>query len=105
MRGSYKKIQNNEKPSYKLSDEQIQRLNDAGFAWVSPDYKPISFDTRINDLEAFIARNGHCNVSQRGEDSSLGTWCCAMRGSYKKENPKQREAKLLSDEQIDSALE
>ena len=33
MRGSYKTIQNKEKPSYKLSDEQIQRLNDAGFAW------------------------------------------------------------------------
>jgi hypothetical protein len=47
-----RKIQNNEKPSYKLSDEQIQRLNDAGFAWVSPDYKPISLtrDSMISRL-------------------------------------------------------
>ena len=30
---SYKKIQNNQMPSMKLSDEQIQRLNDAGFRW------------------------------------------------------------------------
>ena len=33
MRVSYKKIQNNQKPNMKLSDEQIQRLNDAGFKW------------------------------------------------------------------------
>jgi hypothetical protein len=31
LRGSYKKIQNNQKPNNKLSDEQIQRLNDVGF--------------------------------------------------------------------------
>jgi hypothetical protein len=31
LRVSYKKIQNNQKPKIKLSDEQIQRLNDAGF--------------------------------------------------------------------------
>ena len=30
---SYKKMQNNQKPKIKLSDEQIQRLNDAGFKW------------------------------------------------------------------------
>ena len=33
VRGSYKKIQNNQNPKMKLSDEQIQRLNDAGFKW------------------------------------------------------------------------
>ena len=33
LRGSYKKIQNNQKPRTKLSDEQIQRLNDAGLKW------------------------------------------------------------------------
>ena len=33
LRTSYKKIQNNQKPNIKLSDEQIQRLNDAGFKW------------------------------------------------------------------------
>ena len=32
-RSVYKKIQNNQKPDMKLSDEQIQRLNDAGFKW------------------------------------------------------------------------
>jgi hypothetical protein len=33
LRVSYKKIHNNQKPSIKLSDEQIQRLSDAGFKW------------------------------------------------------------------------
>ena len=33
MRGSYKKMQHNQKPKIKLSDEHIQRLNDAGFKW------------------------------------------------------------------------
>jgi hypothetical protein len=33
LRSSYKKMENNQKPKMKLSDEQIQRLNDAGFKW------------------------------------------------------------------------
>jgi hypothetical protein len=33
VRVSYKKMQNNQKPHTKLSDEQIQRLSDAGFKW------------------------------------------------------------------------
>ena len=33
LRGSYKKVQNNQKPNTKLSDANIQRLNDAGFKW------------------------------------------------------------------------
>jgi hypothetical protein len=33
LRVSYKKIQNNQKPNIKISDEKIQRLNDAGFKW------------------------------------------------------------------------
>ena len=35
VRRSHKKIQNNQKPRSKLSDIKIQRLNDAGFNWVS----------------------------------------------------------------------
>ena len=47
LRGSYKKIQNNQKPRTKLSDEQIQRLNDAGFKWsLNSD-----FDDHFNDHE------------------------------------------------------
>ena len=33
MRASHRKLQHNQKPRMKLSDEQIQHLNDAGFKW------------------------------------------------------------------------
>jgi hypothetical protein len=82
MRVSYKKIQNNQMPTkMKLSDEQIQRLNDAGFKWSLQG----TFDNRFNDLMAFKARKyGHCNISQTGEYISLGKWCSALRSSYRK---------------------
>ena len=55
----------------KLSDEQIQRLSDAGFKWSLNS----GFDDRFNDLMAFKAKNGHCNVSTLGDDAFLGKWC------------------------------
>jgi hypothetical protein len=98
LRVSYKKKQHNQKPQMKLSDEQIQRLNDAGFKW---SLKVGSgFDDRFNDLMAFKAKNGHCNVSQLGEDVSLGRWCTVLRGSYKKKQNNQKQNTKLSDEQI-----
>jgi hypothetical protein len=57
-RSSYKKIQNNQKPHMKLSDEQIQCLKDAGFKWSLQG----TFDERFNDLMAFKATHGHCDV-------------------------------------------
>ena len=79
LRSSYKKIQNNQKPTrMKLSDEQIQRLNDAGFKWEpKPKRKrsaPIqSFDDRFNKLMAFKAKHGHCYFPQSGVLVSLGS--------------------------------
>ena len=84
LRVSYKKMQHNQKPHTKLSDEQIQRLNDAGFKWCLQKREHTSnktFDDRFNDLMAFKAKYGHCDVSQLGEDASLGRWCRYMRGS------------------------
>jgi len=99
LRGSYKKIKKNQKPKSKLSDEQIQRLSDAGFKWsLQRDLK--TFDERLNDLMAFKAKHGHCNVSQCGEDASLGIWCNKVRVSYKKMQNNQKPTMKLSDEQI-----
>jgi hypothetical protein len=53
LRGSYKKIQNNQKPKIKLSDEQIQRLKDAGFKWSLVRKVGSTFDERFNDLMSF----------------------------------------------------
>ena len=58
------------------------------------------FDYRFNDLMAFKAKYGHCDVSQLGEDASLGRWCRYMRGSYKKMQNNQKPQMKLSDEQI-----
>ena len=93
---SYKKIKNNQKPSIKLSDGQIRRLNDAGFKWSLNS----GFDDHFNDLMSFKGKYGHCNVSQNGEDASLGKWCSALRGSYKKIQNNQKPKMKLSDEQI-----
>ena len=99
LRKSYKKIQNNQKPKAKLSDGQIQRLNDAGFKW-SLVKANSGFDEWFNDLMAFKAKYGHCNVSQRGENASLGTWCSQLRASYKKIQANQKPKTKLSDGQI-----
>ena len=99
LRVSYKQIQNNQEPRTKLSDEQIQRLNDAGFKWSLQKAKS-GFDERFNDLMAFKAKYGHCNVSFNGEDASLGQWCSELRGSYKKMQNNQKPRTKLSDEQI-----
>ena len=49
---------------------------------------------------AFKAKYGHCDVSQLGEDASLGRWSRYMRGSYKKMQNNQKPQMKLSDEQI-----
>jgi hypothetical protein len=99
MRVSYKKIQNNQMPTkMKLSDEQIQRLNDAGFKWSSLHRR---FDKRFNDLIGFKAMYSHCDVPQTGGNASLGRWCSDIRVSYKKIQNNQKPTKMkLSDEQI-----
>jgi hypothetical protein len=99
LRGSYKKMQNNQKPRTKLSDEQIQRLNDAGFKW-SLQKVGSAFEEHFNDLMAFKAKYGHCDVSQHGENVSLGQWCSLLRVSYKKIQNNQMPKIKLSDEQI-----
>ena len=59
-----------------------------------------SFDDHFNDLMAFKAKYGHCDVSQRGEDAYLGKWCIGLRVSYKKMQHNQKPRTKLSDEQI-----
>jgi hypothetical protein len=99
LRLSYKKIQNHQKPKIKLSDEQIQRLNGAGFKW-SLRKVGSGFDDHFNDLMSFKAKYGHCNVSTLGEDASLGKWCSNLRASYKKIQNNQKPNIKLSDGQI-----
>jgi len=107
MRVSYKKKQHNQKPRNKLSNEQIQRLNDVGFKWslsrALPKNGPTessTFDNRFNDLMTFKAKYGHCDASQTGKNASLGSWCNEMRVSYKKIQKNQMPRMKLSHEKI-----
>ena len=101
MRYSYTKIQNNQKPNRKLSDEQIQRLNDAGSKWSPQALKSsLVFENRFNDLMSFRATYGHCYVPCTGENASLWKWCSELRYSYKKIQNNQKPRMKLSNEQI-----
>jgi hypothetical protein len=100
VRVKYKKMRNNQKPNAKLLDGQIQRLNDAGFKWSLVPKVGWVFNKRFNDLMAFKANYGHCNVSQNGETVSLGQWCSHVRGSYKKMQNNQKPKTKILDEQI-----
>jgi len=69
LRFSSKKIQTNQKPCMlKLSNEQIQRLNDAGFKWTLHEKN----DERFNDLMSFKAKYGHCYVCKVARMCLLG---------------------------------
>jgi len=83
----------------KLSDEQIQRLNDAGFEWCLRKGSK-SFDERFIDLVAYKAHHGNCMVPRTGENASLGKWCSDLRWSYKKMQNNQEPRTTLSNEQI-----
>jgi hypothetical protein len=61
---------------------------------------PTRFDDRFIDLMAFKAKYGHCDISTRGEDASLGMWCNNVRVSYKKIQSNQKPNMKLSNEQI-----
>jgi len=67
-----------------------------GFKWSLK----VGFDEHFNDLMAFKAQYGHCDVSRTGENASLGLWCSALRRSYKKIQNNQKPNIKLSDEQI-----
>eukprot|EP00957_Ditylum_brightwellii_P177098 13491115-Ditylum_brightwellii.AAC.1 len=56
---------------------------------ISPKEKNIeeksSWEQRIDELHAFKAQNGHCNVSKYDEQNkSLGQWVNHQRALYKK---------------------
>jgi hypothetical protein len=59
-----------------------------------------SFDDRVNDIMAFKAKYGHCDVPRTGENASLGQWCSERRVSYKKIQNYHKPRNKLSDEQI-----
>jgi len=97
LRTSYKKIQKKETPKYKLTEENIQQLEDAGFK-----LSLTTFDKRYAELMRYKEKVGHCNVPQKrsGEHKSLGNWCSGLRKAYKKIQNEETPNCKLSEEHI-----
>ena len=57
----------------KLDDVRIDKLNSIGMIWDVPEYK---FQTALDALLAFKAREGHVQVPQKHKENGypLGTW-------------------------------
>ena len=101
VRQSRKKIQNNQKPNNKLSDENIKSLTDAGFKWNLKS----TFDDRFGQLLEYKLKHGNCNVptqSKNGEYDPLGGWCNAIRQSRKMIQNNLTPKHKLSKENIKS---
>ncbi len=98
IRGDYR-VQREGRAGYegvKLSKEQVQRLENAGFDLV--DTKERSFDRRLDELVVFKKEYGHC-YPPKTYNASLSSWCQKVRYAYKAEqNGIQGDIRLsLSD--------
>ena len=64
--------------------------------------RPNAFEERLEQLKAFKAKHGHCNVKiETGDNKSLGKWCSRVRVSIKKiENNEAPIVAGLSEENI-----
>jgi len=84
LRTAYKKIRKRETPHFKLTEEHIRQLEEAGFKWSLSASS--MFDERYAELMRYKEKFGHCNVprSKSGDYQSLGGWCNHLRTSYKK---------------------
>ena len=82
VRYSRRLIEQGKQGKRKLSKAQIEILDALGFQWKFEN----SFGKRIDELTAFKAKFGHCNVtadyaSWNKQYISLGNWCCRVRRS------------------------
>ena len=89
VRRSMQRIKNNQAPPITgFSEDNIKRLEDIGFEWkVKKQRKPyvMSFEERFEELEAYKAKHGHCDVQTRaGDNKLLGRWCSKVRRSMQK---------------------
>jgi hypothetical protein len=89
----------------KLSNAEIEHLDAVGFQW---KLKIAAFDKHIEELRAFKAKFGHCNVTESLAASnkpylSLGGWCSKVRRSRRLiEEGKQKQVIVkLSNAQIE----
>jgi len=67
-----------------LTDARIVELESIGFEWQVRGYKGGTWKKRIQELNEFREKNGHCQVPQGyAPNPSLGPWVSNQRTSYK----------------------
>ena len=87
VKRSISNIMNDEAPVIAgWSQDNIKYLEDIGFDWkvFKRRGKLCSFEGRLEELEAYQAKHGNCNVKKAGEHQALGEWCSKVRQSRQK---------------------
>jgi len=114
MRCSYWQVKENKKPMYKLQDEEIQHLEDAGFQWrvkktaktavgepkaykSKQGKKTTSFEERIEQLKEYKEEHGHVRVTM-GQNKNLAIFVNHMRGARR--DPDKTNGVKLTKERI-----
>ena len=81
----------------RITTSNIDRLTNIGFRWSLR----LSFDEHLNDLIAFKAQFGHCNVPRGNiEYQSLVKWISNLKYSKRKIDQKRKPNMGLTQEQI-----
>lgn len=89
-----------EKQPYHLTQEHIDRLNEIGFKWQVGSWHT-SFNKRIDELEEYKIKHGHCYVPPKyPQNLSLGYWCNNVRFAYKCIKEGKPPPSKLTNEQI-----
>ena len=85
-----------------LTDERLSLLNKMGFVW---DSHRAVWQERLNELVAFRAMHGHCNVhSGDGKYPQLSVWVKCQRRQYRlfnDEDPEERMKSTMTRDRID----
>jgi len=96
-----RQIYKGNRDGHKLSPSQTEALKDIGFRLTTTTRNMKTFEEWFKELEAFKAKNGHCDVSYSkidNENYPLHNWCRNIRQIYKgnldrrKLSPSQTEA-------------
>jgi hypothetical protein len=101
MRCAYTQIQRGLRPDYKLSEDQIERLEAIGVIWSTTD-KSKAFEQRCYALEAFKSEFGHYDVPYTySADPSLGKWCAKIRTTYNQMQKGKPTTRIIPQYRID----
>ena len=76
----------------KLSNGQIQKLDDLGFNWGATSTS-LTWEDRLEELMTYEADHGHCNVPQ--SQGSLAKWVYNQRTQHKKGNLSEERVQKL----------